>query len=214
MRQREEALGYLLERAGERVGGNRLLTLASETILHSAYGTEVMDIYRMLGGRQEEPTLRPGGWDLQVAGMAVELDEEQHFNRYRLATLAASAYARLPAFPLAAYRAHCARGEGACLKKAGYKGYWTNPNCERQFGPAGTAGQLNGPGAPRWKQRALYDFVKDLAPLILGVGVVRVAIWDEVWVAGRSTPIGVLLDRKEATAAPAVAALVRSRQPM
>jgi hypothetical protein len=214
MRQREQALANLLKLAGEQVGNYGLRVPDTAATRCSAYHAEVETIYRAFGGRQEEPTLRPGTWDLQVTGMAVELDEEQHFNRYRLATLAASVYQHLPTFPLAAYRTHCARHEADCLKIGrGRKGFWTNESCERQFGSAGIAGQLDGPGAPRWKQRALYDFLKDLAPLVLGVAVVRVAVWDAVWVDGHSLDIGLVLDRQEASAASALATLIRARQP-
>ena len=49
----------------------------------------VVALYRELGGQQEQPVLRPGGWDLALAGgVVIELDEELHFNRYRARTLA------------------------------------------------------------------------------------------------------------------------------
>ena len=33
---------------------------------------------------------------------------------------------------------------------------------------------LNGEGSPRWKQRAFYDFVKDLSPLIKGSLIIAI----------------------------------------
>ncbi len=43
----------------------------------------VVTLYRELGGHQDQPVLRPGAWDLALAGgVVVELDEELHFNRY------------------------------------------------------------------------------------------------------------------------------------
>jgi hypothetical protein len=40
----------------------------------------------------------------------------------------------------------------------------------------GAAGDLDGEGAPRWKQRALYDAIKDTAPAALGVALARVSV--------------------------------------
>jgi hypothetical protein len=48
------------------------------------------------------------------------------------------------------------------------------------------AGDLDS-GAPRWKQRAFYDAMKDTAPAVdMGLAVARVSIYDNV--------AGVLLD--------------------
>ena len=46
--------------------------------------------------------------------------------------------------------------------------------------------ELSGNGSPRSKQRAFYDFVTDRSPLLIGVTVVRVAVWDTLVDAGRS----------------------------
>src|SRR4051812_38971708 len=49
---------------------------------------KVMEVYRALGGTQDQPALTPNGWDCPLAdGLIVELDELQHFNRYRATTL-------------------------------------------------------------------------------------------------------------------------------
>ncbi|MHA7678588.1 DUF7255 family protein [Cupriavidus sp. PET2-C1] len=42
-----------------------------------------------------------------------------------------------------------------------------NRSCERQFGVGSAQKILEGAGAPRRKQRAFYDFVKDLCPKYL-----------------------------------------------
>ena len=44
-------------------------------------------LYVALGGRRGAPALGPRGWDLLAGETLVELDEEQHFNRYRATTL-------------------------------------------------------------------------------------------------------------------------------
>jgi hypothetical protein len=100
------------------------------------------------------------------------------------------------------------------------RGKWTNNSCEKQFGVASRPGDLSGNGSPRWKQRAFYDFCKDLSPFLIGVKVVRVAVWDELAGAGRTETVGEVLGelaRRSATAAfreahrIALAALVTER---
>jgi hypothetical protein len=54
-----------------------------------------------------------------------------------------------------------------------------NSSTEGHFGPSGPRGDLSGRGSSRWKQRALYDFMKDLTQLNpLAPAVARIAIWD------------------------------------
>ncbi len=119
-------------------------------------------------------------WDIEVDGIALELDEALHFNRYRATTLRSALYAGLKGFPLTAYQKYCAEYESECLSSGSYGGKWSNPSCERQFGSAAVAGNLEGGGSPRWKQRAFYDFVKDLSPLFSGLRLARIAVWDQI----------------------------------
>ena len=141
-------------------------------------------LYRQLGGIQEDPTLRPGSWDLAVTAddgtmIVVELDEELHFDRYRKQTLAAPWYDRIAWSNK--YSMLCTRHERRCLQAGTWGRRWTTPSCERLFGQAGPAGQAAGAGAPRWKQRALYDAIKDLAA-ISGAGprLARLSIYDQL----------------------------------
>jgi hypothetical protein len=78
------------------------------------------------------------------------------------------------------YREYCRRYEDRSLRAGSHGGKWTNQSCEKQFGAPNAEGDLSGNGAPRWKQRAFYDFVKDLSWQLIGVRVVRIAIWDKV----------------------------------
>jgi hypothetical protein len=140
---------------------------------------EVMGVYRALGGLQDAPVLRPGSWDLLVDGILVELDEQLHFNRYRAATLDCSSYGRLPRFPLAPYREFCVTKERECLRPGQAQGRWMNASTEKHFGPSSPRGDLSGNGSSRWKQRALYDLMKDLSQLNADfVPAARIAIWD------------------------------------
>jgi hypothetical protein len=142
---------------------------------------EGVGLYRELGGCKEPGSLRPGAWDVLVDGVLVELDEQLHFNRYRVLTLQAKSYNHLSRFPLAGYRSFCATREDVCLKHGKGQGRWTNPSTEAHFGPAGPRGDLSGNGSPRWKQRAVYDLIKDLTQLDPGAApLARIAIWDQL----------------------------------
>lgn len=142
---------------------------------------DVLTTYRKLGGIQTTPSLRPGSWDLVVDGVLVELDEQLHFNRYRALTLQVASYADLPRFPLTAYLAMCAAREGDCLKHGCGQQRWMNVSTELHFGPSAARGDLAGGGSSRWKQRALYDLMKDLTQL--GPDhprLARLSIYDEL----------------------------------
>lgn len=122
----------------------------------------VIRLYRELGGASASPRLRPGAWDLAFDGdLLVELDEELHFNRYRRVTLAPSWTADLPWRD--DYLNLTSQHEADCLAAARWGKRWTSASCEAMFGPADPPGTFTSGGAPRWKQRALYDAMKDAA---------------------------------------------------
>jgi hypothetical protein len=111
--------------------------------------------------------------------LAIELDEEQHFNRYRAATLASTIYCYLPHFPFDAYSRMCVAREPGCIQKASHGNYWTSPPSAKYFGRAARPGSLRPPGSPRWKQRAYEDLRKDALPLLVSnLSVVRLSVWD------------------------------------
>lgn len=113
---------------------------------------ELLELYRSLGGLQDAPSLRPGGWDLAFDdGLVVELDEELHFNRYRALTLETSWSDGLPWTE--DYTRYCVQHEAECLAAGHWGRRWTNHSCAHMF-TGGPAGDLDGDGAPRWKQRS------------------------------------------------------------
>lgn len=132
-------------------------------------------MYHRLGGVLVEPRLAPGSWDLAFDGLVVELDEEMHFHRYRALTLNAPWAARLPWTDN--YRVFAASFE----KRAGTGGKrWTNPSAERMFGPADPDGIFDFHGSPRWRQRALYDAMKDASAAAGLVRLARISIYDRI----------------------------------
>ncbi|WP_339947344.1 hypothetical protein [uncultured Albimonas sp.] len=212
MGAREDMLKTLL---GARLAGAPPPLPRPADFVRAGLADQVAAVYRALGGLLDEPPgERLGPWDLALASTAVELDEALHFNRWRAVTLEAPIYGALPRFPRRKYRDFCESGEAEALKAGSSGGRWTTPSAERQFGPSAPPGQLAGPGAARWRQRAFYDFLKDLAPLACGVAMTRIAIWDRVAFAHVSMTLGYALDTGQASAASAMARLIESRRPL
>jgi hypothetical protein len=178
-RQRQARLASLLADLGWRAAASRPAAPRVETLPPEA-AERVLALYRELGGDPLLMTpLRPGVWDIVLAdGRVVELDEEQHFNRYRAVTLAPAWADGLPWSD--AYRRYGTEHEDACLRKARSRGYWASPSTERMFGPADPPGRFDGVGSPRWRQRAHYDAMRDAAAAAGEVRLARVAVWDEV----------------------------------
>jgi hypothetical protein len=126
------------------------------------------------------PSLRPGPWDLSFDGILIELDEELHFNRYRATALEHCAASPLPWAE--SYLEACGQHEADCLRAGRWGQRWGNKSSVRMFGDAAEPGHLDAPGgAPRWKQRAIYDAMKDaVAASTADVRVARLSVWDEV----------------------------------
>jgi hypothetical protein len=168
---------------------------------------EIMDLYRALGGSRLQPNLRPGPWDLALqGGVVVELDEEPNFNRYRRLTLEPDWAEPLPWRD--DYLRYTLDGEGDCLASAASGRRWTNTSCEALFGVADPPGTFDSGGAPRWKQRALYDAIKDAAALSSpDLHLARLAIADNVG----GVPLGRALEGRGAVDVDALSRLVAQR---
>ncbi|WP_267424861.1 MULTISPECIES: DUF7255 family protein [unclassified Curtobacterium] len=135
----------------------------------------VVDLYRQLGGVLDEPVFRPGAWDLAYSNVIVELDEDMHFNRYRAVTLQTTDAEPLPWAN--AYRGYAAAHERRC-GTGGRR--WTSTSAERMFGPADPPWVFERNGATRWKQRALYDAMKDAVAAAGAVRLARLSIYDHI----------------------------------
>jgi len=147
----------------------RLSTLPSDTAV------QVKDLYRCLGGILDEPKLAPGAWDFVFDdGLLLELDENFHFNRYRVATFDAPWSAQLPWAP--PYREYSTAHE----RRSGGGKRWTKPSAEKMFGPADPFLAFTPNGSPRWKQRALYDSMKDAAAAAGQVQLARISVYDQI----------------------------------
>jgi hypothetical protein len=167
---------------------------------------ELLDLYRGLGGLQADPPFRPGAWDLVFDGpLVVELDEELHFNRYRARTLGSSWAGRLPWRDI--YLGQCERYEPDCFAAGSWGKRWTNASCARMFS-RGPTGDLMGDGAPRWKQRALYDAIKDIGSTDgSGVSMARLSVHDEI----SGTTLGAVLQQRASVSPNGVRELLEQR---
>lgn len=212
----------------EILGGKTLPFGDKKALLTSSWVSEIYHIYKKLGGILDTFPMRVGHWDVFLdrsiaeknlgfgREAMIELDEEQHFNQYRLVTLEASFYSKLIAFPIDDYRLYRELHEDDALRRGSHGGYWTNKAAERQFGQAGVNGILIGNGAPRWKQRAFYDMLKDLASLIIDIPLARISVWDYVHQENETTEtVGDILkltpDRVSTKQVEALKKLVSSR---
>lgn len=176
---RERALGAMLTTLGYRSSRWPVPRVPG---LPAGATSWVLELYRELGGIQASPVLAPRGWDHPCVNLVVELDEEQHFTRYRALTLQ-PAWAR--ALPWAdAYTTYSQSHEGVALARNASAGFWTKPGAEAQFGPSSAPRDLSGAGSARWKQRALYDAVRDAAAASGQVNLARLSVYDLV--AGRT----------------------------
>jgi hypothetical protein len=205
-RQRQGRLAGLLGDLGHRPAAGRPPAPRLDTMPSEA-AERVLELYRALGGSAEAfVVFRPGAWDIVLAdGLVVELDEEQHFNRYRRATLEPSWNDGLPWAD--DYRRYSDAHETAALRKAGRGGYWASASTERMFGPADAPGEFGPAGSPRWKQRALYDAMRDALAASGAVRLCRVAVWDELG----DTTVARVLDGRAGVDHEALAELVAQR---
>lgn len=206
MSEKEKRQAILIKALGGLDSSHRKLTYRD--LYLSEYYDEILIVYRCLGGILPIVPCNLKKGDIELPDIIVELDEEQHFNRYRLVTLESPIYNKLKRFPLDEYRLFCMEHEGACRTDGGF---WTNDPCEKQFGKAGERGVLDGAGAPRWKQRAFYDFLKDVSRLIIGTQYVRVSIYDKVKYSGMVKTVDYVIRNQEQEGIEAIKGLIRTR---
>ncbi|NMC04951.1 MAG: hypothetical protein GYA24_07060 [Candidatus Lokiarchaeota archaeon] len=192
----------------------------------SRYCDEIKRVYRLLRDDEPDvefvPALfgekAPDAWDIERGGIAIEFDEAQHFNPLRRLTLDSVIYTR--PFPLTEYKAWC--DDRKCItrcvnKPKGFFGFKRDAGKEpvlwSQFGrprPAwsevkdlrraskasGNVSWITRSNLPRLKQRAFYDFVKDIYPYLRPgeIALARISIYDEVKIDGKPVKVEEALD--------------------
>lgn len=156
----------------------------------SDYYAEIFSIYKELGGIQNEIPFFISKLDYFNKGKIVELDEENHFNRYRKITLRASIYESGKTLDKNSYIQYCRLFESNCQT---HGGYWENSSTKKKFGPSDEPGILNKLGSSRWKQRAFYDMLKDFIPYFTNISIKRISIYDKIDYNGNNLSIGNIL---------------------
>src|ERR1035437_5390869 len=136
MRQRQEILSNILI-LNYGIGKDFPNCFTGSDIQKNGLMNEMMRTFKRLGGILVEPPLSFGKWDICLSDFIVELDEEQHFNRYRAITLNSFIYHMEKGFDIMEYAKYCIAYENNCLIKASWGKYWTSPSTERQFGLPG-----------------------------------------------------------------------------
>ena len=131
---------------------------------------QLKEVARLLGVKDTiPPEASPVG--TEVNSIAIALDEEAHFNQYRLLTLNSSLYAEPLVCQLKRYKTYCQREMGKVSRQG--RGIQKDPpQCEFK-------------GSYRQVQLALNDFMQDMLPLVHYVPLLRLSVFDPV-----STPAG------------------------
>ena len=89
MGQREDSLNFYLT---ETFGYNKFLKPKKDDFYESIYNDEITYIFSRLNGILDNYPTNYRGFDIQCNDFIIELDEERHFNRYRLLTLKSQYY--------------------------------------------------------------------------------------------------------------------------
>ena len=148
--------------------------------INSNLSEEINKVYMSLGGVLPLYPFAYRGYDIKCKNFILELDEEQHFNRYRLITFNSIIYNKHNYFDLSAYKKYCNVYEKNCLIKASNRKYWSTSTSDKQFGKSSEIGQFKGNGSSRWRQRAFYDYLRDCNNFISNYKLIRVSIWEVI----------------------------------
>ncbi|MBN1183999.1 MAG: hypothetical protein JXB49_17025 [Bacteroidales bacterium] len=192
MNQRQEILTRILtEHFGAGINPGNSIN-RDDLVKYDLYN-EVERRYRKLGGILDIVPLKFGGWDIILKDFIVELDETQHFNRYRAITLESFIYHMGKGFDIFDYIKYCNTYEKECLDKSSWGKYWTSPSTEKQFGTPGQKGDLSKNGSPRWKQRAFYDYLRDVFAMIYRFPLIRISVYDKLYIGCGLKSVGNIL---------------------
>ena len=213
MGQMQKNLEDMLTNAGWKTMPGKYNRLTIEDIKKHGFYDEVQNTFAKLGGIHDLFPIRFGGWDMEFDNVVIELDEQRHFNRYRLHTLGSDIYRQLNSFPQQLYKEYCINHEEQCLKAGGFGGNWSNPSCEKYFGNASDLKDLSGNGSPRWKQRAFYDFLKDISIITNRIPLVRISIWDSLIIDGIPILVMDVLKKNDHRCVEGLKALIQQRIP-
>jgi hypothetical protein len=175
MAQRQKVLAQVLFSRGINLQYPFLLDRS--VFYNCQYHEQIVAVYKELGGILHIYPVGFGDFDIITDTCFIELDEENHFNRYRNITLKSDFYSDCSNFSKQSYIEYCNDFEN----KSGKGGnFWSSVNSERQFGVSSEPGNLDGNGSSRWKQRAFYDFLRDVYSFLQPKPVYRFSVYCKV----------------------------------
>lgn len=146
--------------------------------LPHAVRQNLLSLYRHLGGVLDLSDFAAGEWDFDLAGgFKIELDEYLHFNRYRAESCLGPWVQDVPWRE--AYRDYCEQYEYKCFQGR-LPGMWANKSSDCMFGGSDPIGVISELGPSRWKQRALYDTIKDAYACHRNLSVARISVTDTI----------------------------------
>ena len=149
--------------------------LSLDKLKASSYYDEIVNVYHRLGGILTTIPAGVGRYDIDTPNFIIELDEENHFNRYRLSTLQSDVYNDNHNLDVELYKGYCKSYENKCRT---YGKYVSSDSTNKQFGKSVVDGDLKDVNRTRWKQRAFYDYIKDITSLVIGVPIIRISIYE------------------------------------
>ena len=83
MMRKEQFLKSIIEEIMGYSSDSSFPKISQFEIEYAGLDDEILDIYKKLGGIQESFPINYS-WDIKYPDFIIELDEELHFNRYRL----------------------------------------------------------------------------------------------------------------------------------
>lgn len=175
MAARQNALAKTLIEKGAIV--HSPIIESKDFFYESPYHLTILEVYKTLGGILNEYPVNFGSFDIVLDQCLIELDEENHFNRYRKLTLHSPIYTDYKYFPVFSFISFCDAYE---YKVRDYGQFWTSSGSVKQFGQSSAPGDFSEYGSSRWKQRAFYDYLKDIYCLLQEKPVYRFSIYETI----------------------------------
>lgn len=132
-------------------------------------------------------------FDLELQNIAVVLNGEKDFNRYRGKTLRSEFYESHVGFKVDHHLRHCRQHENNCKAAAMNLRDWTDDTSESMFGQSQSLGDLGLSGSSKWKERAFAAFLLDIACKEQNIKLLRLSIYDGMVLGGRLVTLKELL---------------------
>lgn len=138
---------------------------------YAGLGEELQMVASSLGFNNDTVPEKAQEIDIEVNGVAIALDDEHQFNRFRLQTLQSSVYSLPLIYNLSRYRGYCQYNQGqiSAPSQAGKK---IKDRLSFQKAPESSDLIL--------KLQAMNDYMQDLLPLVHYVPVLRVSVYDQI----------------------------------